>query len=159
MVDAQSISIIFAGISIGLAAIYYAMNIKNQRDTRQAQLFMSIYSRWHELGFTEVDVEVSSYEITNWDESLERYGAEGYAKVLVMARYYEGLGVLVHRNLIDVNMVDDLLSESVLKFYRKYEPVILERRRRDSPQFGEWTEYLYNRIKTIVEQQHPELIT
>ena len=159
MVDAQTISVVFAGISIGLAAIYYSMNIKNQRDTRQAQLLMSIYSRWHDLSFTQVDVEVSSYEITNWDESIERYGVEGYAKCLVLARYYEGLGVLVHRNLIDVYIVDDLMSESILNFYEKFKPVIIERRKRGSPQFVEWTEYLYYRIKAIVEQQHPELKT
>ena len=52
MVDVQTISIVFAGLSIGVAAIYYTLTLRNtqraqqiQIDTRQAQLFMNIYNQ------------------------------------------------------------------------------------------------------------------
>jgi hypothetical protein len=38
--------------------------------------------------------------------------------------------------------------------------MFLERRKRlNSPSIAEWVEYLYNVIKPIVEEQHPELKT
>ena len=46
MVDAQTISIIFAGVSMGVAAIYYTLNLRNTIKTRQAQLFMSLYDTY-----------------------------------------------------------------------------------------------------------------
>ena len=51
MVDAQTISIIFAGVSIGLAAIYYMMTLRNQDRTRQTQLFMSLFETYMEESY------------------------------------------------------------------------------------------------------------
>ena len=51
MVDFQTISIVFTGLSISKAAFYYISALRNSRmtqehalETRQAQLYMQIYS-------------------------------------------------------------------------------------------------------------------
>lgn len=77
-----------------------------------------------------------------------------------MGNFYEGIGVLVKRKLIDVNLVDDLMSGFILRSWEKIEPIIKEFRERENwPQAWEWIEYLYHQIKPIVEEQHPELKT
>ena len=73
MVDAQTISIIFAGASIGVAALYYTLTLRNtqraqqlQLETRQAQLFMQAYNR-----FTEKEFQKSWFEMViqwEWDD-------------------------------------------------------------------------------------------
>ena len=52
MVDAQTLTTMFGGIGVGVAAIYYVMtlraqqaNMKQTLQTRQAQMFMSIYEQ------------------------------------------------------------------------------------------------------------------
>jgi hypothetical protein len=74
--------------------------------------------------------------------------------------YLEGMDVLVRRGLIDPFLVDDLMSGAIIQFWEKFNPIIMEyRRRRDWPQIGEQIEYLYNQIKPIVERQRRELET
>ena len=71
--------------------------------------------------------------------------------------FFEGLGVYVHRGLIDVTMVDDLMSEAIISFWKKSKPLIYETRTRANlPQYGEWLEYLANEVEKIFQKQHPE---
>lgn len=73
---------------------------------------------------------------------------------------FEGIGVLVKKKLIEVSLIDDLISSLVMMFWNKTNSFVREyRARRNIPQFAEYLEYLYNEVKTIAELQHPELKT
>jgi len=75
-----------------------------------------------------------------------------------LGSYLEGLGLLVRRRLIDPSFVDDLISGIITRYWEKFALITIEQRKRlNYPQLGEWVEYLYNQIKPIVEEQHPEL--
>lgn len=76
-----------------------------------------------------------------------------------IGKYYEGIGVLVKRGLIDPTFVDDLMSSAIMKYWEKYEPIAKEDRKRWMPMAAEYQEYLYTMIKPIVEIQYPELKT
>ena len=77
-----------------------------------------------------------------------------------VAVFFEGVGVYVKRGLIDVSMVDDLMSEAIMSFCDKSKPIIYETRTRNNlPQFGEFVEHLANEVKAIIEKQHPKLAT
>jgi hypothetical protein len=165
MVDAQAISIIFAGVGIGLAAIYYMMTLRNQDRTRQTQLFMQIYDRYMDKEFQAIEAEIFNQWVwEDLDDFMTKYGAaadpEAYGKHTQIGVFYEAIGVLVYRNMLDVRLVDDLMSWSILNFWDRLGPIMVEARERfNIPQNYEWVEYLYNRIKSIAEQQHPELKT
>ena len=160
MVTIDTVLQVIPAISVSIAAIYYALNIKHQRVTRQAQLFMQIYDRWYDEKFVEIVNTFNSYEFTDYEDFISKYGVEGISKGQIIGRYYEGLGVLVSRKLVDVSLVDDLMSGNIIRDWGRIGPIIIERRIRENwLQYGEWFEYLYNRIKTIIEQQHPELKT
>lgn len=135
-----------------------------QLETRQAQLFMQIYERFNDLGRSEIITEVLSYEWGDNDEFWERYSSEAdpesYRKWNYVAGFFEGVGVLVKRKLIDPEIVDDLMSASTLMFWEKYGSAIVDGRERlNIPQLWEWTEYLYREIKDIADRQHPGLKT
>jgi len=53
MVDAQTLTTMFGGIGIGVAAIYYIFNMRAQTRTREAQLFMQSFNIWLTQGFIE----------------------------------------------------------------------------------------------------------
>ena len=60
----------------------------------------------------------------------------------------------------DSELVDDLLSASIMFWWEKMGPVLLERRKRmNLAQYVEYAEYLCNEIRKIAEEQHPELRT
>jgi len=193
MVTVETISIVFTGLSVSLAAFYYIstlrnaqktrelslraqeislknqeISIKNQEitlETRQAQLFMPIYSRFHDKEFMKDFMNiVVIWEWDDYDDFWEKYGLEknieAYSSYLAWMDYLEGIGVLVKRNLIDASLIDDLISGLVMRFWEKTEGMVKEYRLRiNYPQFAEFVEYLYNEVKAIALQQHPELKT
>ena len=138
------------------------MNQKMQLETRQAQLFMQVYNRWSDRELTRMQMEFQTWEWDDYDDWVEKYESNLDAKSLraTIGMFYEGVGVLIKRGLIDAALVDDLMSTPILSYWRKFEPVIKEARERSGyPQRAEYQEYLYNQILAIAEKQHPELKT
>ena len=165
----QSISYIAGATGVCIAAIYYVINLRNSRksmqftlETRQAQLFMQVYSTFCSDHIQRARNEVSKWSYRNYDDFQSKYGSdvnpEAYQLHSSLSFFFEGIGVLVLRKLIDPSLVDDLMSGPIITYWEKMRPLYLEYRTRfDWPQFGEHIEYLYNHIKPIAEKQKIEL--
>ena len=70
-----------------------------------------------------------------------------------MIRYYEGVGVLVKKGLIDLNLVGELMSSHVIRFWDQMESVFKGiRERLNWPEVFQGFEYLYNEIKKYEQQ-------
>jgi len=126
-------------------------------ETRQAQLFMSIYTRVNEVEFWKNFIEIQQWEWESFEEYNEKYRSrtEMRAKFNSVGSFFEGMGVMVKRNLIDVTVVDDLMSGPIMSVWQKFEPIILEdRRRRDMPTIWEWFGYLYEEVRKVAETEH-----
>ena len=67
-----------------------------------------------------------------------------------------GIGVLVKKNLVDVNMVNDLIGNSIISVWEKFGPIFVDLRARISNPYvyTDW-EYLYHEIVKHREE-HPE---
>ena len=134
-------------------------------ETRQTQLFMYMYDRWSDPEFMKHYYEIMEWNWTDYDDFWERYGAsknpDTYLHFSTIGRFFEGVGVLVKRELVDPLLVDDLMSGHVLRFWERFgESIIKEYQvRANSPTYYEFVEYLYSVIKPIAESQHPELKT
>jgi hypothetical protein len=164
MVDYGTLSIVLTGIGIIVAISYYTLTLRNANRTRQAQILMQLYDRWVEVEFKQLQREVSEMSWVDYDDYKRKYGPqsnpEADDKQRSLAAYYEGIGVLVNRKLIEASMVDDLMSNAIINYWEKWAPVLREiRREYNYPQAAEWVEYLYSVIKPIAEKQHPELKT
>jgi hypothetical protein len=157
MVDVQTVSIILTGIGIIGAIVYYTLTLRSANRTRQAQLFMQIYSQWYSKELCRQFEILMNMEWTDFDDFNRKMVSDiEYATALRMvSRFFEGVGLYVKRGLIDVTMVDDLMSGG-----EKYRSIMVEARVQwNWPQLLEWLEYLYNEIMSIVEEQHSELKT
>ena len=61
-----------------------------------------------------------------------------------LAQFFEGIGVLVKRQLIDIDLVEDLLSDRVLWWWEMYQPICIGARQvTNDPEMYENMEYLY----------------
>jgi hypothetical protein len=146
---------------------YYVMTVRNSQrmqqmtlETRQAQLFMQVYDRWASRDMTKMEYEFQQWEWDDYDDYVSKYhDLENRSLRTTIGKYYEGIGVLVKRGLIDPTFVDDLMSSAIMKYWEKYEPIAKEDRKRWMPMAAEYQEYLYTMIKPIVEIQYPELKT
>jgi len=116
MVDYGTLSIVLTGIGIIVAISYYTLTLRNANRTRQAQLFMQLYDRWVDVEFKQLQREVSEMSWVDYDDYLRKYGPqsnpEANDKTRSLGAYFEGIGVLVNRRLIEASMVDDLMSNA-----------------------------------------------
>jgi hypothetical protein len=130
------------------------MTVRHQSSSRKAQLFIEMYQ-----DFKRPDVQKAFNDIVNvwqwesYEDFMEKYGLSNwdeFYKYMLVYSIYEGLGVLIYRELIDVKMIDELMRSYITRFWEKIGPIMVEARARlNLPLVAEWTEYLYNEIKPI----------
>ena len=168
----QTIGILLTGISLTTAAAYYILTLQNtqknqklQLETRQAQLFMNLYETYRSLEFRNIWYEVIfTYTWEDYDDYWRKYGAGGdilaFSKLNSVSAFYEGIGVLLKRKLIDISMVNELLYSSITITWDKLGPVIKKARTMEiehaAPKLYMNFEYLYNELMKYIDE-HPEL--
>ena len=81
---------------------------------------------------------------------------EGFKTVVVLGAYFEGLGVLVRENLLDIRVVALLMTGNVINYWSKLKPIIGDiREALNWPRAWIEAEYLYNELMKYLEE-HPE---
>ena len=162
MVDIQTVSIVLAACSFILAATYYVLNLKHQRETREAQLFMNIYNKMENPENTKrMQKVLFEFQFETPEEFNEKYGQqnnpEAYNDWMHLSDLLEGVGVFVREGLVDIRLVALLESGLITNYWRKYEIVWQDwRLKHDWPRAAIEVEYLYHRIIEY-GKQHPEL--
>jgi len=145
------------GIIIGVT--YYIMNIQNnhrnqelQLETRQAQLFMPLYETYRNKEFRRQVREIRDQEWENVADFLEKYGPDNnpdaFSSRVAVSSYFDGIGVLLKRDLVDIQMVNDLIGNSVLTVWEKIGSILVHTRERiNNPYVYTDFEYLYYEIQ------------
>ena len=150
MADIQTVSIAIASASVALAAIYYIFQIRHQTKLRQTDLIMRLYSRFSSEGFQKTFDKVRRREPLSLHDYEEKYGS---AEWITVGTFFEGIGVLLYRKLIDIGLVDDLFTAPIKISWGKMKDTIIETRKEyGQPTIFEWFEYLYNEMKKREQQ-------
>ena len=149
MVSLEVVAILLSGIGISASLFYYANVLQNANKTRQAQLFMNLYDTYHSFEFRKKWHDLMSREWTDDEDRRRKYEqtSEDLAAYTSMLSFFNGIGVLLHRKLIDIEMVDDLLSVNIRGFWSHYKSsVYWSREVLDEPNLYFYTEYLYDEV-------------
>jgi hypothetical protein len=145
VVDIQTVSIVVASTGVLIAAIYYVLQIRNQTKIRQTDLVMRLYSTFGSKEFQDAWTRIESIEFKNYDEYVKKCGLGDYAQC---ATFFEGIGVLLQKKLIDINLVDALFSVPLKFMYERMKPIIEGNREQlHNQRVFEHFEYLYNQMK------------
>lgn len=165
MVDLAMLQVVRDLVAIfGVVAgfTYYVMIVRNANrtrelslksqdqalETRQAQMFMQIFDKFHEPEFFNKFTRIFTWTWTDYDDFIDKYGWEAdpeawYSEGSVAA-FFEGIGLLVHLELLDLKLVHGLMFRHVKMFWEKMRPISLEMRKRlRIPHIDQWVEYLY----------------
>jgi hypothetical protein len=175
-VDIQTISIVIAASGVFIAAINQILSSRRaekQREltqqtqqqaleTRQARLFMQLYNRWNSRELRTAITKIMQWTWKDLDDYMKKYdeatNLEAHVSHLTVVSFFEGIGVLVERGLIDVTLVYDLLWNAITIYWEKFGPIWKEWRKPSEypgtgkKQFADHTEYLYNQIQRIQQQ-------
>jgi len=142
VLDVTSISAIVASGGVLVGVVFAALQLRDLVKTRQTDILMRLYSTFGSTEFLKA--RNTLWESEDYHDYVEKHGSLEATQVGI---FFEAIGVLLHRKLIDVGLVDDLLGPSVTKTWEKIESTVEGwRTQYSSPELGAWFEYLYNEM-------------
>jgi len=151
MVDISTLSAVVASVSVVAGVAFAVLQLRDLVKTRQTDLVMRLYSAYGSREFQEAWVETLRLDFEDYKDFLRKYGATSekpaYASVNMVAAFFEGIGILLHRKLVDISLVDDLFSSDVVLTWHRMKPLVEGWRKQfNRPQISEWFEYLHNEM-------------
>lgn len=158
MFDIQTISIAVASVSVTLAAVYYVWQVRHQSKIRQTDLLVRI-APWVNISSSELQhaiIKTLKTEYKDYNDFVKRYGELHSEKpeqkaLLAVINYFEGLGILVKRKLVDIDLVYDFWGPDLNTIWGKLKPIIEgEKKKWNWPTLN--SEYLFNEMKKIEQK-------
>jgi len=145
MLDIASISALVAAIGVIVGVTLTTIELRNLVKQRQTDLVIRLYSTWGGKEFQEAYEKTMIMESKDYSKAVKRGKLQ--ADVNTISSFFEGIGILLHRKLVDIGLVDDLFRESVNLVWNKVKPVLYEARKQSNLPYGRWFEYLFNEMK------------
>jgi len=156
MLDIPSISAIVAAIGVIIGVVFTVLQLRDLVKTRQTDLILRLLSPYFNLSnleMRELYTKVMTCEYKDYNDFVEKYGPFYSEKPEPVAFYMLGayvgsVGVLLHRKLVNIDMLADFLGESAILMWEKMKPVIEGvRKQYNTPKAFQWFEYLYNEMQ------------
>jgi len=150
MVDIQTISIAIASTSVVAGVIYYVFQVRHQTKTRQTDLIMRLYATFSSTEFQDAWGKVRTINpdlagTRDLDDLDKQIGLRAGNQVCL---FFEGVGILLQRKLVDTTMVEDLFGGAVERAWEKIGKTIIRARQQlNDPSIYYYFEYLYNQMK------------
>jgi hypothetical protein len=159
VVDIQTVSIVTASAGVFVAAVYYILQIRHQARVRQTDLVMKLYSEYGSKELLEAYSIFFSSEFKDFNDFRDKYPTKkafmqtpAWVAYHILCMFYERVGNLLHRKLIDIELVDNLMSSYIKNDWEKVKPIVEGMRKEDNVRYYEWFEYLYNEMKKRDQQ-------
>ena len=149
IVDLTEISVIIATAGVLVGVVYYILAIRNQAQTKQTDLVMRLYATFSTSEFqdawTKIRKTAPKADIADIDEFDEKVGLREFNQVCL---FFEGIGILLQRKLVDARMVEDLFGGSVDRAWGYVRKAVYRgRQQMNDPTIYYYFEYLYNEMK------------
>ena len=133
MIDAQTLTTMFAGIGVGIAAIYYVITLYNTDRLRRRDL---VFQRLQVQMQQHYDAFYTVMKMTDWKTTEEFERKYGYwvdhvqfSKFMYIINHFNALGILYKDKIATSDQIFQLyLPMVVIQLYEKFEPMIQSRR-------------------------------
>jgi hypothetical protein len=146
MDDISAIATIVTTVSIAIGVIFTLLELRHLAKTRRTEIIMKIYDRFSSREMVEAMNKVGSAKFESLDDYRKKYG---FTEITEVAVLFEGLGVLLEQNLIDIKMVDRLFGPTVNLLWETVKPVLYAMRKGlNEPFFFSHFEYLIKELNT-----------
>ncbi len=149
--DISSISVLIASASVVAGAIYYMLETKHQRVVRQTEIILRL-SPWFNTSAKEIQDAISlicAAEYTDYKDYMEKYSeTPTHASLKMLGNYFEGIGLLVYRKLVETDIVYDFWGSIALSTWTENESLIRDMRKESGePTMFEYWEYLAEEMR------------
>ncbi len=149
--DIPTLSVVIASASVVGSVVYYMIETRHQRRERQTQSIISL-SPWFSMDAKDIQDAISnvcSAEYTDYEDYLAKYDGKPEQKSLkLLGNYFEGVGLLVFRKLVEVDLVFDFWGDVAESIWEDNKEVVNGMRKNSGTQYTfEYWEYLVNEFK------------
>ena len=135
-----------SGLAVIVAVIFGSLQVQHMARTRAlftaAELVRAMLTREFSLSVRKV-LTLPDHA----DPELIRQNEEMADAVLSLSHVFESLGVLVFHRVIPLHLVDDLMGGYIRQCWRKIRPYVEVRRKELGISYGEWLQWLAERIE------------
>jgi len=155
--DVASISAIIAATSVVIGVVFAVLQLRNVAKTRKTQLIIQLNPalRINQKEMNEAWAKIWTLEYEDYKEFVEKYGGLVEANpasnaIATYSGYFEGIGFLSHRELIEIGIVEYITSgsEGVKLAWGKIKPTVYSTGKEyNTPTAFQWFEYLYNEMQ------------
>jgi len=125
VIDVPTITGIVTSVSIIVGVIFTLLEIRHFNQTRKTEIIMKIYERFGSREIVEAMNRVGGSKFENFTDYSKKYGLTDITQIAVL---FDGIGVLLEQNLIDITMVDQLFGTTVYILWEKIQPVLVAMR-------------------------------
>jgi hypothetical protein len=157
----EYLPLVLTGIGIMASILYYTSVLTNANKTRKTQMLMDLYQTYRDPKFAEAWGEMMDQEYSDFEDYWRKYGSDtnrvAWNKWQSVARVFHGIGVLLRRGMVDIELVEELLANIVFISWYKMGPIVIGFRERaknmhggkgNSTKYDQLSgfEYLYNEL-------------
>ena len=166
MIDLQTVLTYLTLISVPIGVLYHIMTLNNQSrnqkltlENRNAQLLMTIYDKYTETELLRQQINILSKEWKDIDDFWDNYGPssnpEFYTQFSRLAYYFDGIGVLVRRELVEKDAIYDLMGAHILQYWNiVYGPLMTGLREKwNNPDAYLQFEYLVKEMEKLLSDR------
>ena len=154
-------------ISVPVGVFYHIMTLRNTRknqhlqlETRQSQLFMQLFHNYITKEKWKDNWILTEMEWDDYDDFTHKYDSsvniDNFAARYNNWYFYEGMGLLLKKNLVDREMIYYLLGSGfgAIHHWDKFGSIIKEMRvQLGLPEFCMWFEYLAEEMEKVGEEK------
>lgn len=149
------VSVIVASVGVIGAVVYYLYTLRNQAQMRKTDLIVRLFSTSISKDFQDAEAKIFDLDVQDYADFKKKFGPYPgkhpiHLAIRTVAGYFEALGILLKRKLIQQDLVRDLFA--IRLRWEKLWPIINSLREElDEPGLFIFFEYLYNEEKKYRE--------
>ena len=141
IVEIVGIFAILFGIAFGL------IQLKQHRIQRRELALLECARSFEDEDFTEAYRLISELPAGMTKAQFDKLGERYESAAIRVGMKFETMGLLVHRGVIPLDALSDLVGGAALTIWRVMEPWVDEtRKHRSHPTFWEWYQWLVERL-------------
>jgi hypothetical protein len=144
MDDISTIATVVTTVSVVIGVVFALLELRHLTGTRKTEIIMKIYDKFGSKEMVEAVNKVGASKFESIEDYRDKYG---FTEAVEVAVLFEGIGVLLEQNLIDIKMADKLFGPTIHSLWERMQPLIYAMRKGlNEPFFFSHFEYLINRL-------------
>jgi hypothetical protein len=137
---------IAAGLTVLLALVFGTLTIRQWQRTRYLTAAAELVRTMQTAEFTRSIARIVELP-ENGDAKEMLADRDVMAAFYAVSHVFESLGVLVYHRLLPLHLVDHLCGGYVRASWKRVHPIVIQRRETLGAMFGEWFQWLAERIE------------